>query len=102
MIPVPSGVHVWLATGHTDMRKGFDGLALVVQETLQRNPHSGSVRFSRPARRADQGFVARRPRHVPVREAVGAWPLYLAVEHWRSNDHEGLEKRNVFNIGSAN
>jgi transposase len=32
---------VWLATGHTDMRKGFDGLALLVQETLQRNPHSG-------------------------------------------------------------
>ena len=43
MIPVPSGVHVWLATGHTDMRKGFDGLALLVQETLQRNPHSGHL-----------------------------------------------------------
>ncbi|MET3794715.1 IS66 family insertion sequence element accessory protein TnpB [Aquamicrobium terrae] len=32
MIPVPSSVRVWLATGHTDMRKGFLGLALVVQE----------------------------------------------------------------------
>ena len=30
MIPVPSGVRVWLATGRTDMRKGFDGLALLV------------------------------------------------------------------------
>jgi transposase len=29
-------VQVWLATGHTDMRKGFDGLALLVQETLHR------------------------------------------------------------------
>jgi len=27
MIPVPSGARVWLAAGHTDMRKGFDGLA---------------------------------------------------------------------------
>ena len=27
-IPIPSGTRVWLATGHTDMRKGFDGLAL--------------------------------------------------------------------------
>ncbi len=27
MIPVPRGARVWLATGHTDMRKGFDGLA---------------------------------------------------------------------------
>jgi transposase len=43
MIPVPSGVQVWLATGHTDMRKGFDGLALVVQETLKRNPHNGHL-----------------------------------------------------------
>ena len=43
MIPVPSGARVWLATGHTDMRKGFDGLALLVQEVLKRNPHSGHL-----------------------------------------------------------
>jgi transposase len=36
MIPVPAGVKVWLATGHTDMRKGFPGLSLMVQETLKR------------------------------------------------------------------
>jgi transposase len=59
MIPVPSGVQVWLATGHTDMRKGFDGLALLVQETLKRNPHNGHLFcLSRPARRADQGALA--------------------------------------------
>jgi transposase len=29
MIPVPTGVRVWLATGHTDMRKGFGGLSLL-------------------------------------------------------------------------
>jgi hypothetical protein len=40
MIPVPSGVHVWLATGHTDMCKGFDALALLVQEKLKRDPHA--------------------------------------------------------------
>jgi len=43
MIPVPSGAQVWLASGHTDMRKGFDGLALLVQETLKRNPHKGHL-----------------------------------------------------------
>lgn len=43
MIPVPSGIRVWLATGHTDMRKGFDGLALIAQETLKRDPHSGHL-----------------------------------------------------------
>jgi transposase len=43
MIPVPTGVQVWLATGHTDMRKGFDGLALMVQEKLKRDPHGGHL-----------------------------------------------------------
>ena len=43
MIPVPSGARVWLAAGHTDMRKGFDGLALLVQETLKRDPHNGHL-----------------------------------------------------------
>ncbi|WP_244604584.1 MULTISPECIES: IS66 family insertion sequence element accessory protein TnpB [Mesorhizobium] len=43
MIPVPSGVKVWLATGFTDMRKGFPGLALMVQETLKRDSHSGHL-----------------------------------------------------------
>jgi len=43
MIPLSAGVQVWLTTGHTDMRRGFDGLALLVQETLQRNPHSGHL-----------------------------------------------------------
>jgi transposase len=42
-IPIPSGARVWLATGRTDMRKGFDGLALLVQETLNRDPHGGHL-----------------------------------------------------------
>ena len=36
MIPVPSGVRVWLAVGHTDMRRGMNGLALQVQQALGR------------------------------------------------------------------
>ena len=43
MIGFPAGVRVWLATGHTDMRKGFDGLALLVQEQLKRDPHGGHL-----------------------------------------------------------
>ena len=42
-IGIPSGTRVWLATGHTDMRKGFDGLALLVQEQLRRDPHCGHL-----------------------------------------------------------
>ena len=43
MIPLPAGVRVWLATGHTDMRKGFPSLALQVQEILHRDPLGGHL-----------------------------------------------------------
>ena len=33
MIPVPSGVRVWLAVGHTDMRRGMNSLALQVRRS---------------------------------------------------------------------
>jgi transposase len=34
---------VWIATGHTDMRRGMNSLALLVQEALRRDPHSGDL-----------------------------------------------------------
>ena len=52
MIPLPSGVRVWLATGHTDMRKGFASLSLQVQEVLRRDPLSGHL-FCFRGRRGD-------------------------------------------------
>ncbi len=50
MIPVPSGVRVWLAVGRTDMRRGMNGLALQVQETLGRDPFAGDLFVFRGAR----------------------------------------------------
>jgi transposase len=43
MITIPGNVRVWLATGHTDMRRGFRSLALMVQEELKRDPHCGDL-----------------------------------------------------------
>jgi transposase len=43
MIPIPSGVRVWIATGVTDMRRGMNGLSLQVQEGLKRDPHAGDL-----------------------------------------------------------
>jgi transposase len=43
MIPLPSGVRVWIAAGHTDMRRGMQSLALQVQEALERDPHAGDL-----------------------------------------------------------
>ena len=58
MIPVPTqtatsgAVRVWLATGRTDMRKGFASLAVLVQETLKPDPHCGHL-FVFRGRRGD-------------------------------------------------
>ena len=43
MIGFPSGTRVWLAAGVTDMRRGFDGLATLVQSSLLEDPFSGHV-----------------------------------------------------------
>jgi len=52
MIPVSSSARVWLAVGRTDMRRGMNGLALQVQETLGHNPHAGDL-FVFRGRRGD-------------------------------------------------
>ena len=52
MIPVPSGVRVWLAGGVTDMRYGMNSLALKVQQGLGRDPHAGDLYVFR-GRRGD-------------------------------------------------
>jgi transposase len=43
MIPLASGVRVWIATGHTDMRCGMNSLALLVQQAFKRDPHGGDL-----------------------------------------------------------
>lgn len=40
---IPPGAKVWVAMGHTDMSKGMQGLALLVQQHLHRNPHGGDL-----------------------------------------------------------
>jgi transposase len=43
MILLPSGVRVHIACGPTDMRKGLDGLAMLVQGVLRQDPFSGHL-----------------------------------------------------------
>ena len=88
MISLPSGARVWLACGHTDMRKGMDGLAMLAQQVLEENPFSGALFVFRgkrgqqptfciqfalcddslpmaPAGRADTPSIALSPRQGP-------------------------------------
>lgn len=43
MMAWPSGLHVYLATGVTDMRKSIDTLAILVAERLDQDPLSGHL-----------------------------------------------------------
>lgn len=52
MIGLPAGTRIWIAAGLTDMRKGFDGLAALIQEALAEDPFSGHV-FVFRGRRGD-------------------------------------------------
>ena len=52
MIGLPSGTRIWLAAGVTDMRRGFDCLAGIVQEKLAADPFAGHV-FVFRGRRGD-------------------------------------------------
>ncbi len=47
-----SPTKVWLACGATDMRKGFDGLAVLVQQVLEQSPHCGAL-FAFRGKRGD-------------------------------------------------
>jgi transposase len=69
---------VRLALGHTDMRKGMDGLATLVQETLKKDPFSGHFCLSRQEGEHPEDSVLGRQRAVSVQQAIdrGAfvWP----------------------------
>ena len=67
MISIPSGVRVWLATGHTDMRRGFPSLALQVQEVLKHDPLGGAfVLLQGAPLRSDKHHLARFSVSMPV------------------------------------
>lgn len=53
MIAPPAGTRIWVAAGVTDMLRGFDGLAALVQTQLEADPFSGQI-FVFRGRRGDR------------------------------------------------
>lgn len=127
MMIVPAGVKVHLALGYTDMRKGMDGLAMLVQGTLQKDPFSGHLFAFRSKRaqivnilfwdgnglclftkRLDQGgFVW--PRLVETGGTITLRPAQLAMLiegiDWRTPERSGSQRwlveitRNASDVG---
>jgi len=52
MMGLPAGTRIWIVAGVTDLRRGFAGLAGMVQTALEENPFSGQV-FVFRGRRGD-------------------------------------------------
>lgn len=53
MIAPSPGTRIWIAAGATDLRRGFDGLAALVQTRLAADPFSGHI-FAFRGRRGDR------------------------------------------------
>ncbi|MEO7327902.1 MAG: IS66 family insertion sequence element accessory protein TnpB, partial [Minicystis sp.] len=51
-LPGFGATRIFLACGTTDMRKGFDGLAVMAQQVLKQSPHSGAI-FAFRGKRGD-------------------------------------------------
>ena len=81
MTLLPQGVKVHLAFGYTDMRKGIDGLAMLVQSVLRQDPFSGHLFVFRGREgQPHQDRVLGWDRPLPVHQAARAGRLSLAAE----------------------
>jgi len=59
MMLVPAGIKVHIAVGYTDLRKGLDGLAVLVEQILQKDL---SLPFMPSGRNGDAGRPRQRSR----------------------------------------
>ena len=86
MTLLPRGVKVHLAFGFIDMRKGIDGLTMLVQGVLRQDPFSGHL-FVFRGRKANLIKIVYWGRHrpLPVHQAARARRVPVAVEPrtWR-------------------
>lgn len=53
MTGFPTGAHVWIVAGVTDLRRGFTGLSALVETALQQDPFAGHL-FVFRGRRGDR------------------------------------------------
>jgi hypothetical protein len=86
MTLLPPGVKVHLAFGFIDMRKGINGLAMLVQGVLRQDPYLGPpLRVPGPESQPHQDRVLGWHRPLPFHQAARARRVPMAVERrtWR-------------------
>jgi hypothetical protein len=98
---IPAGIKVHLAVGYTDMRKGLDGLAVLVEQVLEKDPFSGHM-FVFRGRRADliQGSVLGWQWSLPAGEAARRRSVRVAgggrIRSERYDDGGAVRKNHLF------
>ena len=96
VIPIPSNVRVWIATGHNDMRAACRGWRSRCRSVEARPTRRRPLHFQRPQRRSGEGALARRRRPVAVCEAARPGQVRLAVgERGRGVDFGGADGLHV-------
>jgi transposase len=75
MLNLPSSVKIFVATGPVDLRKGFDGLAVLTRRVLREDPHSGHL-FVFINRRCNRAKIL-------VWDHSGFWLLFKRLERGR-------------------
>jgi len=81
MTLLPRGVKVHLALGYIDMRKGIDGLAMLVQGVLRQDPFSGHLfAFRGPQGQSHQDRLLGWHRPLPVHQAARARRILVAFK----------------------
>jgi transposase len=85
MTLLPPGVKVLLAVGYVDMRKGIDGLAILVQGVLRQDPFSGHLFVFRGRTKANLIKIVFWDRAMSLHQAARAWRLPVAprCRAWR-------------------
>ena len=100
---IPSGARVWIAMGHTDMRQGDAGAgadgAAAPRSVI---PIGGDLFvFRGRSRIADQDHLARRDRHVALRQAAREGPLRLALGQGRRGVADRMPSSPACSTGST-
>ena len=84
---LPPSIRIFVATGATDLRRGYDGLSALVRETLGGDPVSGDL-YAFRNRRGDKVKILFASRQGLC---LFAKRLERGVFHWPEGTDAGLE-----------